>query len=64
MLKEQYPYVNEDGREFENMISHYSDDGKMIRQIETGNLYEEAVDLYPCRFTYKETDIPIDEDRV
>lgn len=38
-------------------IKHYSDEGKKIRQIETGILYDEAVDVVPCRFTYEETDI-------
>lgn len=40
-------------------IRHYSDAGFMIRQIETGRLYEDAVDRFPCRYTYEETDIPI-----
>lgn len=40
-------------------ILHYSDAGMMIRQIETGNLYEDAVDVQPLRYSYEETDIPI-----
>ena len=54
----------------ENLIRHYSDANKMIEQFEesrfypyesvsTGNRYEEAVDVYPCRYTYVETDEPI-----
>lgn len=27
----------------------------MIRQIETGAIYEDAVDVLPCRYTYEET---------
>ena len=42
-----------------NFIKHYSDIGVMIRQIETGCLYDEAIDLIPCRYTYEETDEPI-----
>lgn len=42
-------------------IRHYSDAGMMIRQIETGILYEDAVDRVPCRWTYEETDTPIPE---
>lgn len=42
----------------ETLIKHYSDEGFLIRQIETGALYGEAVDLRPCRYTYEETDIP------
>lgn len=40
-------------------IKHYSDAGMMIRQIETGKIYEDAVDRFPCKWTYEETDIPI-----
>lgn len=40
-------------------VHHYSDAGMMIRQIETGRLYEDAVDRIPCRYTYEETDEPI-----
>ena len=44
----------------EPRIRHYSDRGMMIKQVETGILYEEAVDYIPCRYTYEETDIPIE----
>ena len=44
----------------EGRVKHYSDAGMMIRQIETGILYEDAVDILPCRFTYEETDVPIE----
>lgn len=40
-------------------VRHFSDAGMMIRQIETGILYEDAEDKLPCRYTYEETDIPI-----
>lgn len=32
-----------------------------IRQVETGIVYAEAVDIIPCRYTYEATDEPIDE---
>lgn len=38
----------------------YSDKDVMIKQIETSNLYEDAVDVIPCKYTYEETDIPIE----
>lgn len=41
-------------------IRHYSDAGKKLRQLETGVLYDEAVDVVPCRFTYEETDIDVE----
>lgn len=32
-----------------------------IRQIETGYIYEEAIDVIPCAFTYEETEVPLPE---
>ena len=49
----------------EDRIRHYSDAGLKIKQIETGIIYDDAVDVLPCRYTYEETDIPredIDDD--
>lgn len=43
------------------LIRTYSDENKLIRQIETGVLYEEAVDMCDNEFTYEETDILIAE---
>lgn len=42
-------------------IRHYSDSGMMLRQVETGILYSEANDIYPCPYTYEETNEPIPE---
>ena len=55
-LVSEHPY---NGRE--DRIKHYSDSGMMIRKNETGVLYEEAIDKYPCKYTYTETDEPIPE---
>lgn len=41
-------------------IHHWSDLNLKIRQIETGIIYDDAVDVLPCRYTYEETDEPID----
>lgn len=54
MLIEEHPYNGRTDR-----IKHYSDEDLIIRQIETGNEYAEAVDVYPCPYTYEETDKPI-----
>lgn len=43
------------------LIRHYSDIGMMIRQLETGDEYGEAVDLAPCPYTYEETETPVNE---
>lgn len=44
-----------------NLIKHYSDENFKIKQIETGIIYDEAIDVMPCRYTYEETDIPRDD---
>lgn len=38
----------------------YSDKNVMLRQIETDALYEDAVDVIPCRYTYEESDVLIE----
>lgn len=44
----------------EKFVHTYSDAGMKIRQIETGNVYDEAWDVKPVRYTYEETDEPIE----
>lgn len=44
-------------------IRTYSDAGMMIRQIETGILYAEAVDV-PNRYTYEETGVPVPDEEI
>ena len=46
-----------DGTEF---IKTYSDEGYTIRQIETGNIYGEAIDLAQYPKEYEETDEKIE----
>lgn len=46
----------------ERLERHYSDKGLVIRQEETGVEYSDAVDLIPCRYTYTETDKPIEKE--
>ena len=36
----------------------------MIRQVETGATYLEAVDVVPCEFTYEETDQIVEEIKI
>lgn len=38
----------------------YSDKNVKLLQVETGVLYEDAVDIIPCRYTYEESDVPIE----
>lgn len=45
-----------------NLAYTYSNKGMKIKQIETGIIYDEAVDTLPCRYTYIETDEPIPQE--
>ena len=47
----QEPFITEDGRE---LVKTYSDT-YTIRQVETGIVYTEAIDI-PNRYTYEETE--------
>ena len=38
------------------LIKHYSDKGLLLLQNETGAKYAEPIDIYPCPYTYTETD--------
>lgn len=42
------------------LIKHYSDEGWMLQQVETGVMYADPVDIYPCPFTYVETDVKVE----
>ena len=45
-----------------NLYRTYSDNNLMIRQVETGDVYAEAIDVENAAYTYEETDISIDTD--
>ena len=61
MLKEQYPFVDDNGVTHENLIRHWTDDEtKTLLQVETGVMYDEAIDIYPCPYTYQEVDKPVE----
>lgn len=56
--------IKEFYREREDGVKLYrtcSDGGMKIRQIETGNLYSEAIDVESAAYTYEEIDIPIED---
>ncbi len=42
------------------LIKHYSDQGFLLLQNETGAKYSDPVDVVPCVYTYTETDELID----
>ena len=47
------------------LLHTYSDNNKYILQVETNAKYNEAYDIIPCKYTYKETEeeIVIEEER-
>lgn len=44
------------------LIRHYSDIGMLLLQVETGNKYDAPIDVVPCRYTYEETDEPVEQE--
>jgi hypothetical protein len=44
------------------LIKHYSDEGYMLLQNETGIEYADPVDSVPCKYTYTETDKLVESD--
>ena len=48
--------IIDDGRR----VKHYSSISKKIRQVETDFVFDEAIDVMPCKYTYEETNIPVD----
>jgi hypothetical protein len=44
-------YLNEG-----TLIRHYSDEGFLLLQNETGAKYSDPIDIVPCPYTYTETD--------
>lgn len=39
----------------DTLVKHYSDQGFKLRQVETGFVYDEPIDINPCPYTYEET---------
>ena len=52
MILSEYPYKGN-----KNLIRTYSDNvNKVLLQNETGAIYNEAVDIFPHKYTYSEID--------
>lgn len=64
-LKTQYPYIDNNGIARANLIKHYAEDDSevkyYIKQVETGAIYSEAIDIYPSKFTYTATEEKVKE---
>ena len=65
-LRTEHPFQMPNGALNEGLIKHWAEDenGKryLIKQIETNLEYGEAVDIFPCPYTYVATNIPEMED--
>lgn len=46
----------------DKLIRHYSDSGTKLLQVETGLVYDEAIDIVPCQYTYEETNEPVEQE--
>lgn len=58
MIKREFFKTRKDGV---NLYKTYSDDGYRIIQIETGNVFDEAIDIEDATYTYEETNEKIEE---
>lgn len=59
--------IKEKFDEENNLVSHWSEDENgdkyYIKQEETGIEYEEAIDIYPCPYTYRATNKPVKQEQ-
>lgn len=60
MIKRELYKTRTDGV---NLYKTYSDEGYRIKQIETSNVYDEAIDVEDAPYTYEETDMSIEEEK-
>ena len=51
MIKQEKITINN-----KELLHTYSDNNKYILQVETSNIYDEAYDVIPCKYTYTETE--------
>lgn len=58
MIKREFYTQRKDGVK---LYRTYSDAGMMIRQDQTGAVFDEAVDVENAPYTYTETDEPVAE---
>jgi hypothetical protein len=58
MIKKEFYKQRNDGV---NLYRTYSDENYRILQVETGFVYDEAIDIEDANFTYEETTEKIEE---
>ena len=61
MIQREFYTQRKDGI---NLYRTYSDSKLMIEQVETGNVYAEAIDVENAAYTYEETGMSIDADEL
>ena len=61
MIQREFYTQRKDGAK---LYRTYSDSNLMIRQVETGNVYAEAIDVESAAYTYEETDMSIETDEL
>ena len=59
MIIREFYRTREDGI---NLYRTYSDENYKIKQIQTGIIYDETIDVEDSIYTYEETDIPIEQE--
>lgn len=57
MIKQEKITINN-----KELLHTYSDNNKYILQVETNVKYNEAYDIIPCKYAYKETEEIIKEE--
>lgn len=58
MIKREFYKERKDGVK---LYKTYSDENYKIKQIETGNIYDVAIDVESANYTYEETSEKIEE---
>lgn len=61
MIVREFYRVREDGV---TLYRTYSDEGYMIRQVETGYTYNDAIDIENAPYTYEETEEKIERELI
>lgn len=56
----QHPYIDDNGVSHNELIKTYSDSGYQLMQVNTGRIYDEAIDKFPTENTYLEI-LPAEE---
>lgn len=59
-IQTQHPYIDETGVSHNELIKTYSDSGYQLMQVNTGRIYDEAIDKFPTKNTYLEI-LPAEE---